>query len=198
MFGRGADKWLDAPLGVFFPYVAFVLVGTFHFARLVVRGAEAYGQENGREDGLRDGLAWGDRRGRAVQYLEQAEMNGWGLSDEVFAELLHIQRAGHWTPAHDARWPGLLDDPLDCSYFITRHNPNKRAPEPADVDGVEQGQAGEYDRVARRARRALQLGDDPYAEYRGTVLRDPAAADDAELVDAELVDEGQAEESTRV
>lgn len=234
MFGRGADKWLDKPLATFFPYAAFALIGSFHMARLVVRAAEMYGEQNGEQTGIEIGRKQGTKLGRLLQYLESAAFNGWSLADDVFAAILEAQRDEYWPAWVDAKYPGLLDEPFDCSYFVKRHNPNMSGrvgapvvdeePDDGPIDprilrtaavGLgatvayneyrkqrEHEQAGVFDVAAARARGALGLGEDPYAEYRGTVLRpvpDEVDADEVdEVQDAELVDEGQAEETAEV
>lgn len=215
-FGRGADKWLEAPLPVFAPYVLAVAFGAAHFFRLVVRGAEVHGERTGYETGRKVGQAEGTKLGRLIQYLESCALNGWSLNDDVFAEILRVRDEGLWPGQLDIRWPGLVDEPLDCSYFVRRHRPDMTpddaVDEPADV-----GQAAAHAETSRHARRALKLGDDPFAQYRKTVLRpvpgedelndilhgeatlqvvDESSGDD--VVDAELVDEGQADETAPV
>lgn len=219
MFGRGADKWLDKPLAVFFPYAAFALIGSFHMARLVVRAAEMYGEQNGEQTGIKIGRVQGTKIGRLMQYLESAAYNGWSLADDVFAAILEAKNGGYWPEGFDEVYPGLLDEPFDCSYFVKRHNPNMkgRVGAPVADDDHNGQQARAYDRTAERARRALRLNDDPFGEYRKTILRpvdgqdelndvlhgemtlqvvDAGEVDDVQ--DAQLVDEGQAEETAEV
>lgn len=168
-FGRGADKWLDARLAVFLPYAAAAAVGAAHFFRLVVRGAEMHGERTGEAAGIKLGRSQGVKLGRLIQYLESCEVNGWSLSDDVFEAIFEAKKGEYWPAELDERWPGLYDDVLDCSYFVMRH---RQRPDMTPTAADEQPDVGSAVRTAAaRARGGLQLDDDPYAQYRGTVLR---------------------------